>query len=85
MNKVATIEDLKKMGISKKRLGLNNKYHPPVKRTVQIGLVQAHESFLEASDGTVYYTDHPCGGFISNKPKLTKAEKKRIKRNKKRG
>lgn len=76
---IAQVEDLLKLGFSKKKLGVNNKYHPPVRRTVKIGLKDVAGGYLEASDGTVYYRT-PAGTLLSKRERMTKAEKKKAKR-----
>lgn len=81
---VASTEDLLKLGFSKKTLGLNNKYHPPVRRTVKIGLKDVGGGFLEASDGSVYFRTL-SGVLLSKEVKMTKADRKRSKRERRKG
>lgn len=76
---VASTEALLKMGFSRKQLGLNNKYHPPVRRTVKLGLKDVGDGFLEASDGSIYFR-LTSGVLLSKKVKMSKAKKKKAKR-----
>jgi len=76
---IATFEDLLKLGYSRKQLGVNNKYHRPVKRTVQLGYKEIGNNLIEASDGT-RYARLEGGTLVSLREKLSKAEKKQQKK-----
>jgi hypothetical protein len=84
--RVAKYEDLKNMGIgaSKRMLKLAgvSKYRK-VRRTVRLGFKPTHmDGIIKSTDGrTLYMTkDTGCGGFLSAKLKLSKKEKKALKR-----